>query len=471
MSIFLKILFGFLLVSVIVILIAENRHPVKTLAWLLLLFFLPVIGLVLYFFFGINKSKQRLISDERLKVLKDHTLESAGEAIVRDPVPEDSETANMLWMINHAFVTSGNDVRFYTHFDPMFADMLEDIRNAKHHIHFQFFIIKGDRVGREVGELLAAKVREGVKVRVQYDDAANLTLSKRKFYRWMRKQGIEVHPFLKVGIPFISNNTNYRNHRKVVVIDGKVGYAGGMNIADRYSDGIHGGIWRDTHFRIEGPAVLELQTSFLTDLQFSSKEFVSGAEYYPVPNLFPGGVKTQIATSGPMDEWHVIMQGMLNMIAQSDEYIYVETPYFIPSETILMALRNAALSGLDVRLIVPEVMDRGLLTGLATRSYIEPLLVAGVRVFFYQKGFIHAKTIVVDDKVSTVGSTNIDNRSFDQDFEINAFFYDRPTALRLKDDFMKDQADSRELTLEEWASRKKIQRFKESLARLFSPLL
>ena len=237
MSIFLKILFGFLLVSVIVILIAENRHPVKTLAWLLLLFFLPVIGLVLYFFFGINKSKQRLISDERLKVLKDHTLESAGEAIVRDPVPEDSETANMLWMINHAFVTSGNDVRFYTHFDPMFADMLEDIRNAKHHIHFQFFIIKGDRVGREVGELLAAKVREGVEVRVQYDDAANLTLSKRKFYRWMRKQGIEVHPFLKVGIPFISNNTNYRNHRKVVVIDGKVGYAGGMNIADRYSEG------------------------------------------------------------------------------------------------------------------------------------------------------------------------------------------------------------------------------------------
>ena len=256
-----------------------------------------------------------------------------------------------------------------------------------------------------------------------------------------------------------------------MVIDGKIGYAGGMNIADRYSDGIHGGIWRDTHFRVEGPAVSELQTSFLADWHFSTKEFLSSEEYYPVPKTFPDGIKMQIATSGPMDQWHVIMQGMLNMIAQSDRYIYVETPYFIPSETIMMSLRNAALSGLDVRIIVPETMDRGVLTGLATHSYIEPMLVAGARIFFYRKGFMHAKTIVVDDKVSTVGSTNIDNRSFDQDFEINGFFYDVPTAIRLKEDFLRDQEDSVEITLADWSKRSKIQRFKESLARLFSPLL
>ena len=307
-------------------------------------------------------------------------------------------------------------------------------------------------------------------MRVQFDDAANLTLPKRRFYRWLRSQGVQVHPFLKVVIPFISNNANYRNHRKVVVIDGKVGYAGGMNIADRYSDGIHGGIWRDTHFRVTGPAVAELQTSFLTDWQFSSKEFLFSKKYFPKA-VAEGNVKMQIATSGPMDEWHVIMQGMLNLIAQSDRYIYIETPYFIPSETILMSLRNAALSGLDVRIILPERMDRGVLTGLATRSYIEPMLVAGARVFFYKKGFIHAKSIVVDDRTSTVGSTNIDNRSFDQDFEINAFFYDVPVAERLRDDFMKDQADSVEISLAEWSARGRIKRFKESVARLFSPLL
>ena len=471
MPIWLRILFGFLLVSVIVILIAQNRHPVKTLAWILLLFFLPVIGLVLYFFLGINKSRERLVSEEKLNQLKQKTLETAGESVVHDEIPEDNETANLLRMINNAYVTSGNDVRFYTAFDPMEADLLEDIRNAKHHIHFQFFIIKGDRVGHEVGEALAAKAKEGVEVRVQFDDAANLTPPKRRFYRWLRKQGVQVQPFIKILIPFISNNTNYRNHRKVVVIDGKVGYAGGMNIADRYSDGIHGGIWRDTHFRVEGPAVSELQTSFLADWHFSTKEFLSSSEYYPVPNTFPDGIKMQIATSGPMDQWRVIMQGMLNMIAQSDKYIYIESPYFIPSETIMMSLRNAALSGLDVRIIVPETMDRGVLTGLATRSYIEPMLVAGARIFFYRKGFMHAKTIVVDDKVSTVGSTNIDNRSFDQDFEINGFFYDVPTAVRMKEVFLRDQGDSVEITLAEWTQRSRIQRFKESLARLFSPLL
>ena len=471
MQILFRILFGFLLVSVIVILIAQNRHPVKTLAWILLLFFLPVVGLVLYFFLGINKSRERLVSEEKLGQLKQKTLETAGESIIHDEIPEDNETANLLRMINHSYVTSGNSVRFYTAFDPMEADLIEDIRNARHHIHFQFFIIKGDRVGREVGEALAAKAREGVKVRVQFDDAANLTPPKRRFYRWLRKQGVQVQPFIKILVPFISNNTNYRNHRKVVVIDGKIGYAGGMNIADRYSDGIHGGIWRDTHFRVEGPAVSELQTSFLADWHFSTKEFLSSEDYYPVPKTFPDGIKMQIATSGPMDQWHVIMQGMLNMIAQSDRYIYVETPYFIPSETIMMSLRNAALSGLDVRIIVPETMDRGVLTGLATHSYIEPMLVAGARIFFYRKGFMHAKTIVVDDKVSTVGSTNIDNRSFDQDFEINGFFYDVPTAIRLKEDFLRDQEDSVEITFADWSKRNKIQRFKESLARLFSPLL
>ncbi len=367
-----------------------------------------------------------------------------------------------------AFPLQGNDLRVYISFDAMFTDMLSDIRKAEKHIHFQFFKFEDDPIGRAVADLLIAKAAEGLEVRVQYDDAANL--GHKSFFRHLSEGGVMVQPFLKVPIPFISSSTNYRNHRKLVVIDGRIGYMGGMNVAERYSTGIRGGIWRDTHIRVAGPAVSEMQTSFIVDWQFSSKDRLLSGEYYPkIPA--EGKVLMQVATSGPMDEWRVIMQGIVQMIAQSRSYVYIQSPYLIPTEPVLLALRNAALSGVDVRVMIPYRGDRGVVVPLATRSYVNDVLTAGVKVYFYENGYMHSKAIVSDDSIVTIGSTNMDVRSYEQDFEINAFIYDRDLAVRMKETFLNDQKHTWLVDPERWAGRPWPVRFRESLARLLSPLL
>ena len=354
----------------------------------------------------------------------------------------------LLWRTNRAYPMTGNDIRIYTDFDSMFIDLLTDLESARSHIHFEFFKIEDDPIGRKIEDVLVRKAGEGLEVRLQYDDAANL--SRKRFFRRMEAGGVQVQPFIKVEIPFLSSNTNYRNHRKVVVIDGRVGYLGGMNIAERYSTGIRGGKWRDTHMRVCGPAVSELQTSFLTDWQFSSKQLLVSRAYYPeIPPC--GGVTMQIATSGPMDEWRVIMQGIVRMISSSSEYIYIQSPYLIPTDSVLMALRNAALAGVDVRVMIPYRGDKGITVPLS--------------------GYMHSKAIVSDDRVSTVGSTNMDVRSYEQDFEINAFIYDRAAALELKAAFLEDQKLCWQADPQTWPHRPLRVRFAESLARLLSPLL
>ncbi len=462
------ILFALMLFSIIVMMIAENRHPLKTLAWIMVLIFLPGLGLVLYFAFGKDNRKCRLVSDSDLKRLKSNTAELYALQICGRPEDSNKDLTNLLWATNMAFPLQGNDLRVYTGFDAMFADMLSDIRKAEKHIHFQFFKFEDDPIGRAVADLLIAKAAEGLEVRVQYDDAANL--GHKSFFRHLSEGGVMVQPFLKVPIPFISSSTNYRNHRKLVVIDGRIGYMGGMNVAERYSTGIRGGIWRDTHIRVAGPAVSEMQTSFIVDWQFSSKDRLLSGEYYPkIPA--EGKVLMQVATSGPMDEWRVIMQGIVQMIAQSRSYVYIQSPYLIPTEPVLLALRNAALSGVDVRVMIPYRGDRGVVVPLATRSYVNDVLTAGVKVYFYENGYMHSKAIVSDDSIVTIGSTNMDVRSYEQDFEINAFIYDRDLAVRMKETFLNDQKHTWLVDPERWAGRPWPVRFRESLARLLSPLL
>ncbi|MBP5210929.1 MAG: cardiolipin synthase [Bacteroidales bacterium] len=465
MDLWLIVILFTVILSLVVTVIAENRHPVKTLAWILVLILLPVLGLILYFLFGINKKKDRLVNDEQLDSFKQHTLNNYIDSIVNI----ENETSKLLQMTNKAIPLGGNEVTVFTDFNSMFASLAEDMRNAKNHINFQFFKIEDDPIGRALAEIMAERASKGVDVKVLYDDAANLI--RKPFYRRMKKKGIQVQPFLKVIIPFLSSNTNYRNHRKVVVIDGNIAYCGGMNIAERYSVGIRGGNWRDTHFRVRGPAASELQTSFLVDWLFTSKRSIKDVEMYYPAYKPEGNVQMQIATSGVMDEWHVTMQGMISLISQAKKYVYLESPYFIPTETFMMALRNAALSGVDVRIIIPYRGDRGALTPLATRSYVESALIAGVKVFFYNGGYMHSKTIVVDDQVSTIGSTNIDVRSFEQDFEVNGFFYNEEVATTLRKAFLKDSENSTQVFLEEWQQRPQIEKLNESFARLFSMLL
>lgn len=468
MPIWLQIVLLIIMVSIIVMLILENRHPVKTIAWILVLCFLPGLGLVLYLFFGLDNRQKRLVSEPDLSDFKSCSVKSQSSDIFVNPDNYCKDLVNLLWATNMSIPFEGNSVKIYTEFDNMMDDMLKDLESAEHHIHFEFFKFENDDVGRKVEEILKRKVAEGVEVRVQYDDAANLL--RKRFYWRMKKAGVMVAPFIKVVLPFLSRNTNYRNHRKVVVIDGRYGYVGGMNIAKRYSEGVHGGNWRDTHMRVTGPVVSEMQTCFLTDWQFSTKEHLAFPKYYPSQPR-TGNVRMQIATSGPMDEWRVIMQAMIKLFANSREYLYIHTPYFVPTESVMLSLRTAALAGVDVRVMLPSRGDRGVTVQLASRSYVKDLLSAGVRVFFYKKGYMHSKAIVADDLVSTVGSSNMDIRSFEQNFEVNGFIYDREIALQLKQAFLEDQQECMEILEEEWDKRPKSKAFMESLARLLSPLL
>lgn len=456
------------LLSIIVMMISENRHPLRTIAWIMVLVFLPGLGLILYFIFGRDNRHRRLVSDSDLRRFKANTSRLYALQICSRPEPSEKDLINLLWGCNLAFPLTGNDIEVYTNFDTMYADLLTDMRNAKDHIHFEFFKFEDDAVGELAARILIDKAKAGLEVRVQYDDAANL--QRKAFFRRLKDEGVMVQPFLKVPIPFISSSTNYRNHRKVAVIDGTIGYIGGMNIAQRYSTGIRGGLWRDTHIRVTGPAVSEMQTCFLVDWQFSSKKPLFSERYYPQAPV-DGNMLMQVATSGPMDEWRVIMQGIVQMIAQSREYIYIQSPYLIPTEPVLLALRNAALSGVDVRIMIPYRGDRGIIVPLATRSYVKDVITAGVKVDFYENGYMHSKAIVSDDRVVTIGSTNMDVRSYEQDFEINGFIYDREFAKKMKHIFLEDEKHTWRVDPEKWTERPWPVRFRESLARLMSPLL
>lgn len=467
LPIWLNIIFIVILVSIILMEVAENGHPIRTLAWILLLTFLPVVGLVLYFFFGRDRKNRRMVGAEDMGRLLSRVDGAAAEHICQKFPERHRNLITLLHTAGNARPVTGNDVRVYTDFPSMYADLLADLESARHHIHFQFFKFEDDETGRKAEEILARKSEEGVEVRLQIDDLANL--SRHRFYRRMAERGVQVRPFFRVRL-LLSSDTNYRNHRKNVVIDGCIGYTGGMNIATRYAYGNRAGGWRDTHIRVAGPVVAEMQAAFLVDWKFSTKQLLDDPVYFPrVPAM--GGLLMQIATSGPMGEFRVIMQGILRMLSESREYVYIQTPYFVPNESMLAALRNAALSGVDVRLMLPRRGDANFLVTLAGRSYISDIVRAGVTVLLYEPGFLHAKTIVADDGVVSLGSANLDIRSFEQDFEINAFIYDRSLAVKMRDSFLRDQERCSAVDPAAWLARPAATRFIESVARLFSPLL
>ena len=456
------------IISVGGILITENRHPVKTFCWILIICILPVFGLVLWFFFGTSKRNKRLIDEKQLKVLKSIVVRTYPDRIEENIQGNSADLSKLLWMTGRSIPLKGNSLKVYTVCQEMYDDLVRDLKTATDHIHFEFFKFEDDQIGRRIGEILIAKARAGVQVRVQYDHVANY--SRGKFYNWLKEGGVEVEPFLKVSLPFLSSDTNYRNHRKIVIIDGRIGYAGGMNIAQRYATGIKRGNWRDTHFRVVGPAVSEMQVVFLTDWCFSRKELLDDQRFFPRVES-DDNVTMQIASSGPMDQWNVTMQGMMRIITRAKSYVYIQSPYLIPTEPVMSALRDTALAGVDVRLMIPYHGDRGVIPALASRSYVAQALEAGVKVYFYNGGYLHAKTIVSDDEIVTIGSTNLDVRSFEQDFEINAFIYDSNLAVQMKEIFLRDQDDCSWVTAEQWAYRPKLEKVKESVARLFSPLL
>ncbi|MEA4850529.1 MAG: cardiolipin synthase, partial [Paludibacter sp.] len=325
-----------------------------------------------------------------------------------------------------------------------------------------------DKISNELRELLIQKAQEGVRVRMIYDYWGSIFLS-RIYLQSLRDAGVFIKPFLPLRLRFGRSKINYRNHRKILIVDGEIGFTGGLNIADRYLFGNSLGHWRDTFVRFEGPAVHGLQQLFLTDWYFVEHKLIDDDKYYPTSRKFRENI-VQIVSSGPDTDWEAIMQGIASAIMSATKYVYIHTPYFIPNDVIDTCMQMSALSGVDVRLMIPDRSDSKL-TDACTSSYLGKVLEAGIKVYKYKKGFLHSKAIVIDGFISIVGSANLDERSFNQNFEVNAFIYDTKTAETLSSLFERDMKNCFELTLEAWTNRRRRQKLKESWARLFSPLM
>ena len=449
----------------------DHRQPAKTVAWVLVLVFLPVVGIVIYFFFGQNTRKERFISQRSLDQLtKRSMLEFAEQKNLKIPADQGA-LIKLFTNQNWSFPFKDNEVDIYTNGYDFFHMLLRDIGKAKNHVHIDSYIFNDDALGYMVADELVEKASQGVEVRVIYDDVGCWNV-KNEFFERMREAGIEVHAFMPVKFPAFTGKVNYRNHRKLCVIDGKIGYIGGMNIATRYIKGRSGLAWRDTHLRIRGGAVYGIQRAFLVDWYFVDRTLITNRRYYPeVSEKLKNDCLIQIVTSSPISPWPDIMQGYVRILLQAKHYVYMETPYFLPTEPVLFAMRTAALAGVDVRLMIPYKPDATLVEW-ASRSYVMQTVESGVKIYLYKAGFNHSKLLVSDDALCTVGSTNIDFRSFENNFEANAFIYDEQMACRLKDVYLQDVKESVLLEdVRDLGNQTFIQRLWESLVRLISPLL
>lgn len=470
---YLGIYTGFILTIIFttIVIVLENRNPVKSLAWIVVLVFLPIGGFILYLFFGQQYRHTRMISKRKRRILQKMSGNTT-HISVSEPgnrlSPESLQQIKLGYQLGGTQLFVHNHIEIFTDGESKFKALIEDLNRAESFIHLQYYIFDNDTLGKIIKKILIEKARQGVKVRVLYDDVGCWKVRSR-FFREMRKAGIEIKPFFKVTFPQLANKLNYRNHRKVAIIDGKIGYIGGMNIADRYCDGLSWGIWRDTHARIKGPAVYGLQSAFSIDWSFTTREFLSEACYYP-PVEETGNTDIQILTSGPLGEWKEIAISFLKAIANARECIYIQTPYFLPTDSLLKALQAAALAKVDVRLMIPSHSDSRLLQ-YASQSYLKDILRAGIKVYFYQGGFLHAKSLIIDNEFSSLGSTNFDFRSFDHNFEINAFMYNADTNAQMKKIFINDMRQCRRITLSRWKRRPLTTKVAESFARLMSPIL
>ncbi|MCM3134957.1 cardiolipin synthase [Paenibacillus polysaccharolyticus] len=478
-SILLIVLLGLNIIFAAAVVFFERKDASASWAWLLVLNFIPVFGFILYLLTGQNLTRYRLFQwKERKKLGLEERIEAQLAQLQDNRTPfSNKATENSQDMIymnlkqNGALLTEHNAVEIITDGTDKFQRLLDDIEAAQDHVHVQYYIYRGDSLGKRIRDALIHKAREGVKVRLLYDALGSRRVRNR-FFKELREAGGLVEVFFPSKFSLINLRMNYRNHRKIVIIDGNLGYTGGFNVGDEYL-GLNSkfGYWRDTHLRIRGNAVHALQTRFLLDWNEASKQH--DTPY--VPAHFPhieaiGHTAMQIVSSGPDAETEHIKNSYLKMINDAKQSIMIQTPYFIPDASVFEAIRLACLSGIDVRIMIPNKPDHAFVYW-ATLSYIGELLKVGAKAFIYDNGFIHAKTLIIDSLVASVGTANIDYRSFRLNFEVNAFMYDETIATALVQTFEHDLHVSRELTLEEYQNRSLMIRFKEAISRLLSPIL
>lgn len=456
-------------IIVIFIVITENRNPVKALSWIMLMVFLPIVGVVIYIFVGQDFRRKKWVKRQRNTDSKSSYYAILPRLLDKVEISKRFlGTAQLLYDNSNSEVFPGNLLDVYISGESMFDSLFYEIANAESSIHVEFYIIENDEVGNRLKHLLIQKAQSGIPVRLIYDYLGgwHLPLS---FKKELKDGGVEIRAFAPIDHIRGFSKINYRNHRKIVVVDGKIGYIGGMNIADRYSKGNKLGSWRDTFMRVEGSAVHGIQQAFLSDWKHITKEFIDTLDYYPVP-IYLDNNFVQIVRSGPDRKWRTIMQGVVSILNKAQKYVYIHTPYLILNDSLQLALEMAALSGVDIRILVPEKSDTHL-TAAASRSFFEPLMQAGVKIYYYRPNFLHSKAIVADDEISIVGTANMDVRSYEQNFEIAAFVYEQKTALSLRRYFEYDLQTAHLLTLDEWSKRSNWRKLGDSIAHLFSPLL
>lgn len=456
----------------------ERKNPTATLAWLFFMTSLPGIGFLFFLLLSQNISKRKIFkytSEER--ELYTPFLKEQGKSFVKGTFkfkdPALAAYSDMILFHNRlseSFYSQNNDITIFTNGVLKFDDLLKEMDKAKHHIHILYYILKNDDLGRKFLSLIEKKAREGIEIRLLLDHVGARSLTKHQLLE-LKNSGCEVAFFFPSKLKYFNFKANYRNHRKIVVIDGNIGYVGGINIGDEYL-GLKKrfGFWRDTHLKIIGDSVISLQLRFFLDWRHASKKALEISTKYVKESTSKGQSGVQIVASGPDGIYEQIKQGYIKMITTAKKYIYLQTPYFIPDDSISEALKIAAASGVDVRLMIPSIPDH-LFVHWATYSHISELLPYGVKVYSYNNGFLHAKSIVVDDIISSVGTCNFDIRSFKLNFEVNAFIYDQITSRKLREIFEFDLNYCSQITLEAYKNRSRMIKIKETISRLFSPIL
>ncbi|OIK11189.1 cardiolipin synthase [Bacillus sp. MUM 116] len=458
-----------------IVIFLENRHPTQTITWLVVLGGFPLVGFIFYLLFGRNYRKEKMYrkkyfldkqaflnvegeddprSKEKLSLMREHQgkLFRLAQKLGNSPISFDTSTK---------ILTNGEET---------FEHILQELKKAKHHIHLEYYIVRNDQIGQEIKAILIDKATQGVKVRFLFDAVGSWQLS-RKYITELKNAGIETVSFGPVKLPFLNNKFNFRNHRKIIVIDGTVGFVGGLNIGDEYLGRVKSiGYWRDTHLMLKGEAVRTLQLIFLQDWYYMTNYSFLTAEYLSpqLDHKSHGGV--QLIAGGPDNEWSVIKNIFFSMIASAEKSVWIASPYFIPDEDIFSAIKVAALSGIDVRLLVPNRPDKRIVFH-ASRSYFPELLEAGVKVYEYERGFMHSKIIIVDEELASIGTSNMDMRSFHLNFEVNAFLFRTKSAQKLVDEYENDLKFAKQLDLKTFQKRHFGLRLLESTARLMSPLL
>lgn len=449
----------------------ERRNPVNTIAWVLTLSFIPVLGFVLYLLIGrglLNKKIFRLEKEE-LEKLNESTKVQLKELQNLDSLNYNYKTLMYLnLMTNNSICTQDNEVRIFNDGNSKFEELFKDIKNAKEYIHMIYFIINNDEIGNKLIDLLTKKAKEGVDVKIVYDALGSFFTSEKLFKR-LKKAGGKVYKFspLKSTTSF---RANYRNHRKLVIIDSNIGYLGGINVGDEYLGKEEKlSPWRDTHLKIRGNAVILMELRFLLDYRHASKEELKDAnKYLKITEKKYGNTNMQIVSSGPDEINDNIKLAYIRMINLAKNYLYIQTPYFIPDESFMEALKICIYSGVDLKIMIPKKPDKEYVY-LGSLSYLKDLILIGAKVYLYD-GFIHSKTILMDDEVLTIGSANMDIRSFKINFEANAFIYDENLSKSYKESFCKDLKKSTVLDISYYENMNYFNRIKQSVFRLISPL-